>query len=209
MGFFFSKVDLHGWYRTFGKCVGLLGLVLGVSVLGAPIVLIYMSRKRARLQALETQQDLLPKQPFPRDQDSTTTLETDSEDEPLIQTVARMSRSPSYCIPPFTLICVFSIVQVEQSIMYNGLQSVSSTETFSSLGQLVPFIVGLGAFAEAIWDSWRYLKAKLGKEGTEQGREKREEYRPMSPESLHNALELHPPNERPYQPKLASYSMRY
>ena len=40
------------------------------------------------------------------------------------------------------------IVQIELTIVYNG---ISGLQSFSNLGQMIPFIIGLGGFVKVLW----------------------------------------------------------
>ena len=54
----------------------------------------------------------------------------------------------------FALIAAM-IVQIEMTVVWNG---VTGLNTLSSLGQLIPFIVGVGSLGKVVWEKVRWLQ---------------------------------------------------
>ncbi|KAI1662726.1 hypothetical protein F4813DRAFT_8607 [Daldinia decipiens] len=147
--FFFYRVDLHGWFRTLGKCFSILGLAKA----GLDIVSIVRFHIR---QTRETETD-----------------RHSSKDRILtpgfMQVLARYGTSSFAKILLFIMLSSFSIITIELGIIWNKLQSVNTIETLSSLGQLVPLIIGLGTFAEALCNLIQHYKTKPRENSTRDG----------------------------------------
>ncbi|KAI1808196.1 hypothetical protein F4811DRAFT_503408 [Daldinia bambusicola] len=191
MGRFYGRASLYGWFRTVQKSYNIIVLTSYGLALGAA-VWFFIRRKRARLQDPSIKGEPIVRRLFPRNQDVTTTAEIKSQNKSPTKICVRMLASPSFCVTIFILVSLSKILGVEMTIHQNGLQSASSIQTLSLLGQLVPFIVSLGAFAEALCDSRLYLGTRRERKGIkEQYIERREELRPASSDFFHDASKLH------------------
>ena len=60
---------------------------------------------------------------------------------------------------------VILIVQVELTIVWNSISGLSS---LSSLGQLIPFILGLGGLLKVVWRKWKLVREGVKEEATVQ-----------------------------------------
>ena len=58
------------------------------------------------------------------------------------------------------LIIVILVVQIELTIVWNRIQEI---QNLSSIGQLIPLIIGIGGFTKVCWSKWRLL-GRSGKE---------------------------------------------
>ena len=54
---------------------------------------------------------------------------------------------------------VFMVLQVELTIAWNYVTRLSS---LSSLGQLIPFIIGVGGLGKVLWGKWRLVQRGMG-----------------------------------------------
>lgn len=57
------------------------------------------------------------------------------------------------------------IVQVELTILWN---SISGLSTLSTLGQLIPFILGVGGLLKVVWQKWKLVRKGVKEEATVQ-----------------------------------------
>ncbi len=59
------------------------------------------------------------------------------------------------------LFIVILVLQVELTIFWNN---VSGLQSLSSLGQLIPFILGVGGLIKVLWGKWTLVSKGIGEE---------------------------------------------
>ena len=64
------------------------------------------------------------------------------------------------------LIIVALIVQVELTIVWNHMQGLQNLDT---LGQLIPFIIGVGGLVQVLWKKWKQVRSGEDEGGRPKG----------------------------------------
>ncbi|KAI8963776.1 hypothetical protein F5Y11DRAFT_137675 [Daldinia sp. FL1419] len=220
--FFFGRVDLYGWFRTFGKCWDVCSLV--------KLILELLSMVEYRLRNKTNKlHDPNPRFAHPRREqipghhNPIPTTETDRDNKPpilfpetannryfMLQNInvktsnrlAHLTNSRHKFILVFVLFSSFSVVAIELGIVWNGFHSINTIESFYSFGQLVPFIVGVVTFANLLYGFvWNLLahykqKSRGDKGGTEDNSGKQLENGAQDKNSHTMLQDMHTPGEQ-------------
>ncbi|KAI2626758.1 hypothetical protein GGR54DRAFT_485040 [Hypoxylon sp. NC1633] len=130
-GFFFTKVSLRGWFRTFNKAIWVISdIALGVLILSLPVqLLIWYSMRREIREA----QRVHEAQQVPRPRGERFRINN------IIQHIVLQFWS----FLPF----IIFVTGAEVTIRYNNIEGVNTVDTAS---QLVPLVLALGLLAHII-----------------------------------------------------------
>jgi len=133
--FFFSRVDLYGWFRTLGKVYIILELVSQV------VVFVFWMKSRS---SNKTPEDALPQ------------VEAQMQDAPeqtpeSFRDIYKKAWHLFFGFNRFMLL-TFIALSVELMIRWNNVTSVSSLK---NVGQLIALLVGVGGFVSVVLE-WEH-----------------------------------------------------
>ncbi|KAI0382807.1 hypothetical protein F5Y04DRAFT_279582 [Hypomontagnella monticulosa] len=151
-GFFFTKVSLRGWFRTFNKVIWILADIgIGVVIIMIPIqILVLLGVKRFLKKQQEQQQNLRPGSPLSDFSDLDTERPRPAAQGPALksedfklQNILQHISLQGWSLIPFAVF----VTGAEVTLAYNNISGVN---TVNSVSQLVPLVLALGLLVHVI-----------------------------------------------------------